>query len=91
MALVHQGNYRGFKIDWDEISLIMGRDITQGSIEQHLARMRVKHARNGYPVPPPLSRVGGLLQLYSMKPEIKSMKPGVKPKPLLKDYNVGTG
>ena len=91
MAIVHQANYRCEKLPWHEISLIMGRDISEGSIVQHVAKIRLKHSRNGYPVPPPLSRVGGILKVGSMKPEIQSMNPGVKPKPRLEDYKTGTG
>ncbi|KAL1954836.1 hypothetical protein VTO42DRAFT_524 [Malbranchea cinnamomea] len=51
-------NTHGIKLPWDEISNLMGNDISEGAIVQHLAKLRVRAVEAGLDVPPPLRRGG---------------------------------
>lgn len=90
LVLVHVCNYLDIKLPWKEVAKVMARGITAGAIIQHIAKLRVRHAENGYPVPPPLARGGGKIRAGSCKPEISSILKGIKAKESLEDYEVGS-
>lgn len=69
----------------------MGRGISEGAIIQHLAKIRVHHAKNGYPVPPRLIRGGAKIMANSCKPEMESILKGKGPKYALGTYATGSG
>lgn len=54
-------NADGVKIPWDKVGAIMGDQITDGAVIQHLAKLRQRMVAQGLSVPPPLRRGGGSL------------------------------
>ncbi|KAK5050070.1 hypothetical protein LTR84_004190 [Exophiala bonariae] len=46
----------GIKLPWARIAEVMGPKFSEGSITQHLAKIRKKMAEHGIPVPPALKR-----------------------------------
>ncbi|EZG06425.1 hypothetical protein H106_04187 [Trichophyton rubrum CBS 735.88] len=52
-------NKCGVRIPWIEVALMMGSNITDGAIIQHLAKLRVRMVELGQDVPPPLRRSAG--------------------------------
>ena len=91
LVLVHVCNYLGVQLPWDEVAEVMARGITAGAIIQHIAKLRIRHAENGYPVPPPLVRGGGKIKPGSCKPEKFSILKGIKAKESLEEYETGSG
>ena len=89
MGITHVFNYQGIKVPWDEVAKVLGRGITGGSILQHIAKIRLRHARFGYPVPPALTRGGGKIKENSCQPELASILDGHKPKYELHEYESG--
>lgn len=51
-------NTDGVKIPWDKVGEIMGDQITDGAVIQHLAKLRQRMVAQGLSVPPPLRRGG---------------------------------
>ncbi|KAJ5171929.1 hypothetical protein N7492_004522 [Penicillium capsulatum] len=49
-------NANQIKIPWDKVASIMGDRFTDGSIIQHLSKLRVRREAEGKPCPPPLRR-----------------------------------
>lgn len=49
---------KGVKIPWDEIGAELGPTITEGTIVQHLAKLRTRLEGEGVPVTPPMKRGG---------------------------------
>lgn len=54
-------NADGVKVPWDKVGAIMGDQITDGAVIQHLAKLRQRMVAQGLSVPPPLRRGGGSL------------------------------
>lgn len=54
-------NADGVKIPWDKVGRIMGEQISDGAVIQHLAKVRQRMVRQGLSVPPPLRRGGGTM------------------------------
>lgn len=54
-------NTDGVKIPWDKVGEIMGDQITDGAVIQHLAKLRQRMVAQGLSVPPPLRRGGASL------------------------------
>lgn len=54
-------NADGVKIPWDKVGAVMGDQITDGAVIQHLAKLRQRMVAQGLSVPPPLRRGGGSL------------------------------
>lgn len=52
-------NSDGIKLPWDKIGEIMGDQISDGAVIQHLAKLRQRMVSQGLSVPPPLRRGGG--------------------------------
>lgn len=54
-------NTSNIKLPWDKIAELMGNDISEGAIVQHLAKTRIRAVEAGLDVPPPLRRGGTAL------------------------------
>ena len=54
-------NADGVKIPWEKVGAIMGDNISDGAVIQHLAKLRQRMVAQGLSVPPPLRRGGGTL------------------------------
>ena len=52
-------NAEGVKIPWDKVGIVMGDEISDGAVIQHLAKLRSRMLKAGLDVPPPLRRGGG--------------------------------
>ena len=54
-------NAEGVKIPWDKVGSVMGENISDGAVVQHLAKLRIKMVNANLEVPPPLRRGGGVI------------------------------
>ena len=52
-------NTDGIKLPWDKVGVLMGDQISDGAVIQHLAKLRQRMVNQGLDVPPPLRRGGG--------------------------------
>ena len=68
LAIQYVCSTQGPRLPWNEIGKIVGnkradgrvKDLSEGAITQHLAKMRIKMIDAGEDVPPPLRKGGGL-------------------------------
>ncbi|EFR00789.1 hypothetical protein MGYG_03793 [Nannizzia gypsea CBS 118893] len=77
LAIQSACNKCNIRIPWIEVALMMGSNITDGAIIQHLAKLRIRMVELGQDVPPPLRRSGGSAQ----KPAETDMEDTLVPKP----------
>ncbi|EXJ93708.1 hypothetical protein A1O1_02101 [Capronia coronata CBS 617.96] len=56
LAIQYASAESGIKLPWARVAEIMGPKFTEGSIVQHLAKLRTIMESEGIPVPPPLRR-----------------------------------
>ncbi|KAL9122596.1 MAG: hypothetical protein Q9187_000849 [Circinaria calcarea] len=49
----------GIKLPWDEVGSMIGPTVTGGAVQQHVAKLRIRAAEAGIPVPGPMKRGGG--------------------------------
>ena len=54
-------NGDGVRIPWDKVGRIMGAQISDGAVIQHLAKLRQRMVAQNLSVPPPLRRGGGYM------------------------------
>nr|KMM67309.1 hypothetical protein CPAG_03644 [Coccidioides posadasii RMSCC 3488] len=58
LSIQYACNAAGIKIPWGNVATLMGNNITEGAIVQHLAKLRARMEEEGIRVPPPLRRGG---------------------------------
>lgn len=59
LAIQSACNSAGVRVPWDKVGEIMGEQISDGAVIQHLAKLRQRMIQQGQLVPPPLRRGGG--------------------------------
>lgn len=59
LALQSVCNTDGIRLPWDKVGVLMGDQISDGAVIQHLAKLRQRMVIQGLDVPPPLRRGGG--------------------------------
>ena len=73
LAIQSACNEAGIQLPWARIAEMLGRNITQGAIIQHLAKIRTRMVQEGLEVPPPLKRGGkGYLPAHSVPLPVSS-------------------